>query len=81
MHDPVPPGAERLHYEAAIRTVKRPSKFVPGQTAFAEVFHCPKCETEMDMPREGRNVSCRCGLRMQLQAMQVIVWPGVEVVA
>lgn len=81
MWDPVPHGAERLSHTAAIRTVRRPSRYVPGATAFAEVFHCPKCETEMPMPKEGRNIECQCGLRMQLQAMQVLVWPKVEVVA
>ncbi len=81
MYDPIPPGTEFLNYSAAVRLVKRPSRFAPGHTAMSEAFHCPKCQVEMPMPKEGRNIACQCGLRMQLRNMQVAVWPGVEVVA
>ena len=81
MYENIPHGAERLSTEAAIRIVKRASRFAPGKTALAEQFHCPKCDVEMEMPKEGKNVECNCGLRMQVRAFQLYVWPKVEVVA
>ena len=79
--DPIPDGAERLDYSAAITTVKRPSRYVPGQLAYAESFQCPKCLTAMDVPQDGKNVECKCGLRMQVRTMNLYVWPRVAVVA
>lgn len=81
MFDPMPKEAERLDYSAAIKIVKRPSRFVPGQLAYAENFVCPKCQSEMDVPEDGKNIECKCGLRMQVRMLALYVWPKIEAVA
>lgn len=81
MYDPVPAGAERLFASAVQKMVKRPSKFVPGATAYAEQFQCPVCQHVDEALTEGKTYTCICDLQFQLGVMHVHVWQRTALVA
>lgn len=78
--DPLPTFAERFDFSVAIKTIKRPSRFLPGLEAFADQLVCPKCKIECDTPPDYQTYECGCGLRMQVRTLNLYVWPKIEVV-
>lgn len=75
----VPSHAENVAFSTVFKTVREPSKYVPGKTASRLVVECPACEAEhADFPVT-ETLTCNCGLSMRCEYGQVFVWRDKEV--
>lgn len=73
--DRVPSYAEELDLLDHIVTVKRPSQYAPGRTAFRRLLVCPSCQHETDpLPLETITTCPSCGLLMCANGMLLRIW-------
>lgn len=69
-----PPGDAEKHPASNFqRTVKSPSKYVPGADVVRRVQTCPSCASDVEI-EHGDRVVCDCGLHMEIYGNALTIW-------
>lgn len=68
-----PRHAERLDLFKSLRTLKQPSRLIPGREQLIEQFACPACDEVQPVPNS-RTECPKCGLMMLACINDLYVW-------